>query len=1309
MSKPKWTKEQQLVIDLRDRNILVSAAAGSGKTAVLVERIIDEVTQENAPKDIDKLLVVTFTKAAAAEMRTRIGNALEIRLEENPESEHLQKQASLLHLAQITTIDSFCQSIIKNYFHVIDLDPVFVVGDETDLAIMKQEVLADLIEENYARAKEENDQDFLNFTDVFSPGRTDNGIEELVLSLYEISRSYPWPEKWLDDVDRMYQVSNLEELEESVWMKKLVQYLDSCTKNFVDIAHRALDLCMDTDGPEAYADAIRNDIEYLERFSNAVTYKDFEKYFMQNNPMKLKAIRGSQCDPVKKDLVKAYRETYRKKGIDELLDKYFFQSEEEMLCDIKEMAGPVRELVKLTKKFTEAFSAKKREEGMLDFADIEHFALQILVRHEEDGVYPSETALELQNYYEEILTDEYQDSNYVQELLLNSLCCEADENMMAADFLSEPVKAPYLFMVGDVKQSIYKFRLARPDLFIHKYEKYTEGNGPCQKIDLHANFRSRASVLESANYIFEQIMTKSLGGIVYDESASLVPGADFGQCEGKVSEKTEVVIISEKSELEDAIDKKSLEAAYIGQKIKELMDAKNPLQIRDKDGYRSVAYGDIAILLRSLSGWSEAFIEILNEMGIPAYADTKTGYFTTIEVETVLNLLHIIDNPRQDIPLTAVLRSVFGRITDEELAWIGSIPGGIDFWDRVQQFVGYMQWKSGDENAKDAFAKAGVNFEKLDKVLQPCKESEKMYEKITTFLERLASYQEYAQTRSVYELLRKIYSETGYYDYMATMPAGEKRRANLDILLQQSIEFAQNGHQGIFGFTRYIESLQKSDVDFGEAAVNDDNTNAVRIMTIHKSKGLEFPVVFVAGMGKQFNLMDARKGTIIDGDYGVGCDFVDMERRVKKPTLIKRFMANSIVLETLAEEIRILYVALTRAKEQLIICGTVKDAKKAIEKWNIRGSIQSFYQLSKAQTYFDWMIAALLRRNCLKEGMVYGEQQTAEDELYRMQIMTPEDIISEEAKAIEDSMLLQQSLHTLDITKVYDEDMKSELEQRLTYVYPYEDEANLPIKVSVSELKRQSIARANMLEEEVNISIATSVESAKINDDTKLENLKWKNKSGKNVITEIEENNADIEDIDESIEIPRPAFLQEKQELSGAARGTLYHLVMEHFPYAQIAQASETWGIKEFDTYLEEMVAQGHISQEEKALLDCKKFVAFLASKVGQRMAKAAKDKTLRLEQPFMLGLTAGEIYPDQDSEELIMVQGIIDAFFFEGDDIVLVDYKTDSVKSKDGYELVEKYKAQLEYYAQALERLSGRKVKEKIIYSFALGMEIIV
>lgn len=1254
MSETKWTEEQQQVIDLRDRNILVSAAAGSGKTAVLVQRIISEITEGDSPKDIDRLLVVTFTKAAAAEMRGRIGAALEEKLLDEPENEHIQKQASLLHTAQITTIDSFCQSIIRNYFHIIHLDPVFRVADETDMELMKQELLADLIEERYRLAKENGDEAFLQFTDMLSTGRTDSAIEEIVLSLYEIATSYPWPEEWLLDCQNMYQCEDMAKLEESVWIKGLLGYLDACKKEFLTMAEKAKKICEETNGPEAYLEAIQSDIRFLEGLQNAESYQEYAQIFLLYNPAKLRAIRNKEVDTDKKNFVKNLRESYLKSGVEKLKERFFFQSAEDMLSDIQAMAPAIRELVKLTLDFGKVFAERKREEGLLDFADMEHFALDILLDKDDNGVRPSETAKELQEYYEEILTDEYQDSNYVQELLLTSLC-------------RAPERKPYLFMVGDVKQSIYKFRLARPELFLKKYQSYTVGKGPFQRIDLHKNFRSRKSVLASANDIFEQIMTEGLGGIIYDEDAKLVAGADFGESENRTAGRTEVVVIEQKSE--DAfLQKKSLEAAVIGEKIRAMVQGEQPLYVKDKKRYRPVKYGDIAILLRSLSGWSEEFIEVLNDMGIPAYADTKTGYFTSLEVETILNLLHIIDNPRQDIPLAAVLRSCLGNLTDEELAWLGTMPSGVNFWDRVERFLGYM----------DCRAAGQVQQEGLELQMEESA-AESLYVKLAAFKKALKGYQEFAKTRSVYELLRKIYEETGYYYFMAAMPSGEKRRANLDILLQQSIEFAENGHQGVFGFTRYIESLQKSNVDFGEASVNGENTNAVRIMTIHKSKGLEFPVVFVAGMGKQFNLMDTRKGTILDGDYGVGCDYVDLELRVKQPTLLKRFMVNQITLNTLAEEIRILYVALTRAKEQLIITGTASGLNKKLENWFGKAEFLNFFQLSSAQTYLDWIMPALLKRpkigNALREYLADEPEREAFsteklDELFEVILSFPENVLEDEKEVLTNDIQNYRILMNWNTEIVYDEKMQQEIKQQQEYQYPYEVDASLPVKMSVSELKRRAAEQAELAEEEI-------------------------------YFETVDDRNV----LEEKPEIPKPVFLQEVQEISSAAKGTLYHLVMEHFPYQQIGEKG--WQEADFRGYLDKLVQEGYMRKEESELLDMGRFVFFSKSGLGQRMRIAAKEGRLKREQPFMLGLRADEIYPESTSDEMIMVQGIIDAFFFEKEDIVLVDYKTDYVEKGKEDELIKKYRTQLEYYAQALERLTGKKVREKIIYSFGLGKEI--
>ena len=530
------------------------------------------------------------------------------------------------------------------------------------------------------------------------------------------------------------------------------------------------------------------------------------------------------------------------------------------------------------------FAERKREEGLLDFADMEHFALDILISKENGEVKPSEVACELQEFYEEIMTDEYQDSNFVQELILTSLC-------------RAPGNKPYLFMVGDVKQSIYQFRLARPELFMKKYNSYTVGKGPYQRIDLHKNFRSREIVLNSANYIFENIMKECLGGINYDNDAKLVPGRNYESTDLNISKKTDVILIEQKSEDAENIEKRVLEAASIGERIRGMVQGENPLYVSGKNGYRRAEYKDIVILLRSMSGWSEEFIETLADMGIPAYSDTKTGYFSAIEVCTVLDFLRIIDNPRQDIPLVAVLRSVIGNITDEELACIASVPRTLNYMDGIQLFIKLYSDKkdiSIDEDLEN-------NFDKyIDKIPASYEEGKKLADKLEKFCNMLSRYQDMAGYSSVYEILQCIYKETGYYNIMSAMPAGEKRAANLDILLQQSVEFTENGHRGIFGFTHYIERLNKSNIDFGEASVNGENTNAVRIMSIHKSKGLQFPVVFVAGMGKHFNLQDARKATIIDADYGAGADYIDLELRVKQPVLMKKFMANQIKKNTLS-------------------------------------------------------------------------------------------------------------------------------------------------------------------------------------------------------------------------------------------------------------------------------------------------------------------------------------------------------------------------------------------------------------------------
>lgn len=1260
----KWTKDQKDVIELKDRDILVSAAAGSGKTAVLVERIIEKITDEKNPCDIDRLLVVTFTNAAAAEMRTRIGEALEKRISLEPENEHIQRQMSLLHAAQISTIDSFCGWIVKNYFHVIHLDPVYRIADSAELDIMKQEVLEELLEEKYAEAKEKKDSVFFEFTEIFSLGRTDHDIEDLILHLYEISTSMPFPEDWILECGNGYEFSDVEEMEHSKWMQVLMEHLKKNIEIFLAQAKKARNLCLEPSGPEVYREMIEHDVSFLECLAEKKTFGEYHALLSAFTPMKLKAVRDKSVDAVLKEKVKNLREGYLKRGLAELKEKYFFQSAEAMCEDMKKMFPYMMKLSSLVLDFSRAFSAKKEEEGLVDFSDVEHFALRILVNKDENGnLKKSGTAAELRSFYDEIMIDEYQDSNEVQELILTSLC-------------GEPGEKPALFMVGDIKQSIYKFRMAKPEIFLEKYKRFTTGKGPEQKIDLHQNFRSRSSVLEFANFIFENIMKEEFGGISYDEAARLVPGAKFEEIEERTAEKTEVLLIDRGNEQKE-MKREELEAAAIGQKILGLVQGEDPLYVKGKHGYQPVEYRDIAILLRTMSGWSETFVEILNDMGIPAYAETKTGYFTALEVETLLNYLYVIDNPRQDIPLVAVLRSFFGKITDEELAKISVVSQSMDFWEQVVCFI--------EKNPEHELGK-----------------------KLYAFQKQLEKYRRYAQTRSVYELLQKIYEETGYYHYMSAMPSGEKRKANLDILLDQSLEFARNGHSGIYRFARYIENLRKANVDFGEASVNSENTNAVRIMSIHKSKGLEFPIVFVAGLGKQFNVMDTRKGTLIDGDFGIGCDFIDLVLRMKQPTLLKGFIANRMRLEVLEEEIRVLYVALTRAKEKLYLSGSVKNLKGFLEKIVVSVEDGADYRLlSLATTYLNWICAALFQRKSLAaevSGYLEEVPEEAEvlpyhvfsDSLFSLEVLSYEALLSLEKKRLKKEIFDFHALKKLDTDQVYDEGIRELLEKQETYQYPFLSEAELPVKISVSELKRRSEEQEMVVKEE-------DISEIRVFG------------SGEQVFPEDGEKSVGEAsgDSSERSVIPRPKFLQEDVATSGTARGTLYHLVMEHFPYRQMRESRTRWRKKEFDAFLSEMVNNGYMTKEEQEVLDSRKFVRFSNTSLGKRMEEAAVEKRLHLEQPFMMGIPAKEIYKEQESEEMILVQGIIDAFFYteneKGEEcIVLVDYKTDFIKKGKEHELVEKYRSQLDYYAKALERMTGRRVEEKWIYSFSLGKGIL-
>ena len=1206
-----WTEEQQKVIDLRNRNILVSAAAGSGKTAVLVERIITMLTKDPTPVNVDRLLIVTFTEAAAAEMKERIRVAIEKALEAYPENEHLKQQATLIHNARITTIHSFCLSVIRDHFPAIDLDPGFRVGEEGELKLLRHDVLETVLEEKY----QEGEQRFLDFASAYGAGKNDKKLEELILKIYEISRSYPDAVNWLEECVEAYRIRDEKELEENRYVKIAMENVKKYLADLKELIEQGIDICLEADGTAAYEGTLRKDRALLEELEEEISFGELCQKVSKAKLVRLAINKDETVSEEKISQVKSIRDELRKM-IKDLGNQYFSQSPEEILADLSRCQPAIEELKELVIRFQTAFEEKKRARNLIDFSDMEQYALQILASKTEGGWKPSEIAVEYQEQFQEIMIDEYQDSNLIQETILTSI--------------SRVHQGKYnMFMVGDVKQSIYRFRLSRPELFMEKFRTYSTDDSRMQRIDLHKNFRSRSQVLGSVNYLFRQLMTQSLGGITYDDQAALYVGASYPEGEGQ---ETEVLMIDSRMEEYEAgkISERELEARVIARRIKELLSG---FQVVDKEtgDFRPVRYRDIVILTRSVQGIADVFAEVLNREGIPAYAGTKEGYFDAWEVGVVLDYLRILDNRCQDIPLAAALVSPFGKVTETELAAIRSASPKKSFFEAV---IEYFSPKAEDEEQPNLV----------------------LVEKLRHFFETLNHYQRMVPYTPMHELLWKILTETGYGDYVYALPGGEQRRANLEMLMEKARSYESTSYKGLFHFVRYIEQLQKYNVDYGEANMEDEQSDTVRIMTIHKSKGLEFPVVFVAGLGKRFNMTDARSSVVIHAGLGIGLDAVNLKERTKRPSLIKKMIQKEEVLDSLGEELRVLYVALTRAKEKLILTGTMTDPVKQEEAVCMLRSRQQielgFGRLSKASTFWDWILPALARIDehipiCRKYWTIL-------------------DVVEGEIKERSVKKVTRAAFETWERMEEYKQceqktgDGLSGVTEQFGYRYPYASESGRKLKFTVSELKKQ--------------------------------------------IYFMEKEEALGEDIEALYGEPEvapliPKFLKKEEKLTGALRGTAYHRLMELLNFADDYDGSKLAKVAA------RFIAEGRMTQEMKECIQTKDILTFLSCDLGLRMKEAARSGRLWKEQPFVLGVDASDVYPDEQEGELLLVQGIIDVYFEEADGLVVLDYKTDRVSKAE--ELVERYHGQLDYYGKALEQITGKRVKEKWIYSFTLQQEI--
>jgi ATP-dependent helicase/nuclease subunit A len=1219
-----WTEEQLKVIHLRNRNILVSAAAGSGKTAVLVERIITMITDPEHPVDIDHLLVVTFTNAAASEMRERIGDAINKKLEEDADNMHLQRQSTLIHNAQITTIHSFCLYVIRNHFHTIGLDPGFRIGDEGELKLLKSDVIEELLEEYY----EKKEESFFHFIESYATGKNDKGIEELILKLYHSAMSYPWPKQWLEECRDVYEATDLEALNNTAFMKILLDNLQLYMEDLEKEADGLLSIALSQEGPYMYEDALQSDKMMLNQLKNCKTYEEYARAFSDLKFARLSSKKDPAVSQQKKENVKTVRDDM-KKTLSKLKEQYFYTSAQQILEDQQYSGRAMEVLIQLTIDFIERFQEKKSQKNLVDFNDLEHLALDILVKLEDDEILPTEAAQEFGEFFEEVLVDEYQDSNLVQETILRSISKEYQNRKN-------------LFMVGDVKQSIYRFRLARPELFMEKYENYSLTESDCQRIDLHKNFRSRRQVLDGVNFIFDQIMAKYLGNIEYNEETALYAGVVFPEGNRRDFQKTEVLVIETDSEMveRERLEEtaRELEAKAIGKRIEEIVG--NEVVIDKAAGqYRKARYSDIVILLRTITGWADTFAKVLSGMGIPAYSTSSTGYFSTLEIQTILSMLHVIDNPKQDIPLAAVLKSPIVGLTGEELAVIRSTFPKENFYQSCFHY------------AKDGTVKELRN-------------------KLEGFLKQLDGFRRKVAFTPMHELLWDILEQTGYGDYLSAMPQGAQRKANAEMLVEKAIAYEATSYRGLFNFIRYIEHLQKYNVDFGEAGTIGENEDTVRIMSIHKSKGLEFPIVFAAGMGKTFNSQDSREKIVVHPELYIGTDCIHPKSRTKAPTLLKRVIQKQIALENLGEELRVLYVALTRAKEKLILTGTTVKLKDKLLKWcGIQEQEElklSFHLLSGASTYWDFILPALIRHRSMNRVLKAYEIQRGNsgklynaDAEYDIQVISLMDLVEEE--------VLEQMLGTVEADKlkqwdsktIYAKEIREQLNIRFKEVYPFQHDRDIVTKITVSDLKRKH----QQVDDEYSQRLYEEQEAVSV----------------------------------------IPEFIQAQGEVTNAARGTAYHRVLQFLDLTAVMNK------KTLTESLKSMVEERKLTAEMAQVIYVPAILSFMKSDLAKRMTKAEKEGYLHREQQFVLGVDAPEVDEKWSHGEMVLVQGIIDAFFYEDDEIILVDYKTDYAKAGDEKKLVEKYKVQLDYYAKALQRITGKKIREKIIYSFSLQKEIII
>ncbi len=1236
----KWTKEQLNAITKKGCNLLVAAAAGAGKTAVLVERIIKKITDSKDPVDIDRLLVVTFTNAAATEMKSRIAEAISASLEKYPGSRVLQRQLTLLNKSSITTIHSFCLDVIKNNFEMIDLDPDFRIADQTEGLLMKTEVLEELFNDIYDRTEE--DDTFFKLLESYSGNRDDKVLQKMVLDIFEFIQSHPWPDEWIEKHAGQFNLCKGSDFADTVWGKVLIENIIVELNGLKSIMEGAIELINGTEGLESYIPVFMEDKKNIEMVLNSCKEDIADKWDIVYNIFS--GFEFSRLKRCGKDVDEAVKESVilarddMKKRIKKISDDIFAFDSDGIRNELQSLYPLIVCLGDLVKEFKERYDKKKRSKSLVDFNDLEHFCLHVLTVRDENGVvYPSEVAVLLKKKFEEVMVDEYQDSNFIQEIILKTVSRAEEET-------------PNMFMVGDVKQSIYRFRQAKPDLFLEKYNNYSSLEGDKNlKIKLFKNFRSRIGVVDSVNFIFRQIMSEAVGELDYNDEEALNAGAVFEPLDKEDSYArgcTELHIIDLKDEYgadnayvgpgeqEDRPDFIQCEAKVVADRIKKLVNTDSEgkvFRIFDKGNnkYRPLEYRDIVILLRSTKNLADVFMDEMTIHGIPAYADIGTGFFKTIEVKIMLSLLQIIDNPLQDIPLLAVLRSPIASFTPDDL---------IDLRLTDRKSCIYIALKKLANNNTETSKKAAGFLTKLDK------------------------WRDKAIYMSTDRLIWYLYDDTGYYAFAGAMPGGRQRQANLKILFERARQFEESSYKGLFNFINFVDKLIASRGDMGSARILGENENVVRIMSIHKSKGLEFPVVILSGCGKRFNLQDMNDKILLHQDIGFGPDFVDYKKRITYPSIAKYALKYKIKVESLSEEMRILYVALTRAREKLIMTGVVKDLKKACNRWSKCLKLDKIklpeYEMLRSESYIDWMAFALIRHESSKNlrswAGINGRNNYSridDPSKWKIEIWNKSSIILNisKNKSIEKESIKR--LEEKDIKKPFTK-YSDEIERRLNWEYAYKKAASIPTKLSVTELKKR-FSLDNQDEY-----MPFTLYAPRL--------------------------------------VKKPMFLEENKGLDAAEKGTILHFVMQHVELKNVGT------YEEIENEINKMKENDLLTKQQAETVEIKKIENFFKSVLGQKMLNAER---VNREIPFNYKIKSTDFYKDLEREkyeyDTMLLQGVIDCYIEEPDGILLIDYKTDYVPEGKTDRLREKYKIQIDCYSMALEKLTGKKVKGKYIYSF--------